>query len=202
MVPQPARVRSRALPQGIGMQLRNTLTGWGTLSKTFHWVIVALIIVQYTLAEIAEDLPLGMEKFRILALHKSFGITILGLAVLRLLWRWTNPTPELPNTLKPYEKFLARLTHFALYVLLFAQPITGWMLSSASNFPVSYFGWFPLPNLVAPDKELQHLLHEVHENLFRAIVVLAILHIAAALKHHFWFKDDVLKRMLPFGRWL
>lgn len=182
------------------MQLQNTLTGWGTISKTFHWLIVGLIIVQYTLAEIAEDLPLGLEKFRTLALHKSFGITILTLAVLRLAWRWMNPTPELPNTLKPYERVLARFTHFALYLLLFAQPITGWMMSSAANFPVSYFGWFTLPNLLAPDKELQHLLHEVHENLFRILVALAVLHVAAALKHHFWLKDDVLKRMLPFGR--
>src|SRR5262245_41999472 len=125
MVPEPACARSRARMQGIGMDLRNTLTGWGTISKTFHWVIVALIIVQYTLAEIEHDMPLGLEKFRTLALHKSIGITILGLAVLRLLWRWMNPVPELPNTLKPYERFLAHATHFLLYVLLFAQPITG-----------------------------------------------------------------------------
>lgn len=184
------------------MQLQNTLTGWGTISKTFHWLIVALILVQYTLAEVAEDMSLGLEKFRTLALHKSFGITILALAALRLLWRWMNPTPALPNTLKPYERVLARSTHFALYALLFAQPITGWMMSSAANFPVSYFGWFTLPNLLAPDKGLEELLHDVHENLFLALVALSVLHVAAALKHHFWLKDDVLKRMLPFGRWM
>lgn len=181
------------------MQLQNSLTRWGAVSKFFHWTIVVLIIVQYTLAEIAEDLPLGLQKFKTLALHKSFGLTILTLAVVRLLWRGMNPTPELPNTLKPYERVLARFNHFALYLLLFAQPITGWMMSSAANFPVSYFGWFTLPNLVAPDKGLQELLHEVHENLFRVLVALAVLHVAAALKHHFWLKDSVLKRMLPFG---
>jgi len=182
------------------MQVKNSSTQWGVVSKTLHWVIVVLIIVQYTLAEVADDLPLGLQKLTVLARHKSIGITILGLAILRLLWRWTNPTPELPNTLKPYERVLAKFTHFTLYVLLFAMPITGWLMSSAANFPVSWFGWFTLPDFVAPDKGLQELLHEVHENLFRVLVTLAVLHVAAALKHHFWLKDNVLKRMLPFGR--
>ena len=84
-------------------------------------------------------------------------------------------------------------------MLLFAQPITGWMMSSASNFPVSYFGWFTLPNLVAPDKEIAEVMHEVHETLFQMHRGVAVLHIAAALKHHFVLKDDVLRRMLPFG---
>ena len=180
------------------MQLRNTLSRWGVVSQTFHWVIVVLIITQYVLAEIEHDMPLGMARFAVLARHKSIGLTILALAVLRLLWRWMNPSPPLPDTLKPYERVLARVTHFGLYILLFAQPITGWILSSASNFPVSYFGWFTLPNLVAADKGLAETMHEVHETLFNVLVAFAVVHIAAALKHHFWLKDDVLRRMLPF----
>jgi cytochrome b561 len=182
------------------MSLRNTTTHWGGVSKFFHWTIVVLIIVQYTLAEAADDMPLGLERLATLARHKSIGITILGLATLRLLWRWMNPTPPLPDTLKPYEKGLARFTHAALYLLLFAQPITGWIMSSAANFPVSYFGWFTLPNLVEPDKALQETFHEIHEWQFRVLVAIALLHVAGAMKHHFWLKDDVLKRMLPWGR--
>jgi len=181
------------------MQVRNTAVRWGTVSKFLHWIIVLLIITQYVLAEVAEDLPLGLQKFETYARHKSIGITILGLAVLRLLWRWLNPTPELPGTLKPYERFLARVTHFGLYVFLFAQPLTGWIVSNAENFPVSYFGWFTLPDLVAPDKEFGEFMEKVHGTIFKCMLVLATLHIAAALKHHFWLKDDVLKRMLPFG---
>jgi cytochrome b561 len=127
------------------------------------------------------------------------GITILGLAVLRLLWRWMNPTPELPATLRPYERFLARAVHFGLYAFIFLQPITGWIMSNAENYPVSYFGWFTLPDLVAPDKEFGEIMEEVHKAIFKGMLVLAVLHVAAALKHHFWLKDDVLKRMLPFG---
>ena len=181
------------------MQVRNTAAGWGAVSKFLHWIIVLLIITQYVLAEVADEMPLGFGKFETYARHKSIGITILGLAVLRLFWRWLNPTPELPNTLKPYERFLARAVHFGLYGFLFAQPITGWIMSNAENFPVSYFGWFTLPDLVAPDKAFGDFMEEVHETIFKCMLVLASLHVAAALKHHFWLKDDVLKRMLPFG---
>ncbi|HJS21891.1 MAG TPA: cytochrome b [Steroidobacteraceae bacterium] len=182
------------------MQIRNTTVRWGALSQFFHWTIVALIIVQWVLAEVAEDLPLGMEKFATLARHKSIGITILTLVLLRLLWRLANPTPELPVTLKPYQRRLAHLTHYGLYVLLFAQPISGWIMSSAANFPVSYFGLFTLPDLVQPDKQFAKFMEEVHHWLFRGIVSLALLHIFAALYHHFRLKDDVLRRMLPFGQ--
>ena len=103
------------------MQLRNTLSRWGVVSQTFHWVIVVLIITQYVLAEIEHEMPLGMARFAVLARHKSIGLTILALAVLRLLWRWMNPSPPLPDTLKPYERVLARVTHFGLYFLLFAH---------------------------------------------------------------------------------
>ena len=180
------------------MQIRNTTLSWGAVAKTLHWLIVALIITQYVLAEAADEMPLGAAKFATLARHKSIGITILILAVLRLLWRWMNPTPELPSTLKPYQRVLARATHFALYVLLFAQPITGWIMSSASNFPVSYFGWFTLPDLVEPNKEFAKLMEEVHKTSFKCLVAVASLHVFAALWHHFRLKDDVLKRMLPF----
>lgn len=186
--------------RGNAMPVLNSATAWGAVSKTFHWLIVLLIIVQFTLAKIADDLPLGPQKFELLKWHKSFGITILGLAILRLLWRWMNPaTPVLPDTLKPWERVLARATHAALYVLLFLQPLTGWMLSTASNFPVRYFGLFTLPALVGPDKELAHLLEDVHETLAIVLVCVALLHVAGALKHHFWLKDDVLIRMLPFS---
>jgi cytochrome b561 len=181
------------------MALTNTLTKWGAVSKTLHWLIVVLIIVQYTLAEAADDLT-GYGKLVTLSRHKSLGLTILGLAILRLLWRWVNPTPELPAGMKPWERWAAKLSHFGLYTLLFAIPVAGWMLSSASNFPVSWFGLVRLPDLVPADKGLQELFHDVHEGLFKILVALAVVHIAAALKHHFWKKDDVLKRMLPFGR--
>ena len=182
------------------MPIRNTTFRWGSLAQLLHWAIVALIITQFVLANMSDNLPLGMAKLAMLARHKSVGITILGLAIVRLVWRWLNPTPEPPNTLKPYERVLAKITHVALYALMFAMPITGWIMSSARNFPVSWFKLVQLPDLVAPSRPLYDAMHETHEILAWTLVAVAVLHAAAALKHHFVLKDDVLRRMLPFTR--
>ena len=182
------------------MAVRNSLRRWGSIAQLLHWVIVALIILQVTLALIADDLPLGMKKLAMLARHKSVGITILGLAALRLIWRWTNPTPALPDGLKPYERALAHFTHAALYLLLFAMPLSGWMMSSARGFPVSWFGLIQLPDLVPKSKPLYEALLQTHDLLALALGAVVLLHVAAALKHHYVLKDDVLRRMLPFTK--
>jgi cytochrome b561 len=182
------------------MTIRNTTVRWGHVSQFLHWLIVVLIIVQVTLATIADDLPLGVKKLALLARHKSFGITILGLAVLRLLWRWMNPTPTLPDTLKPYERVLASLTHAGLYILLFAMPLSGWMMSSARGFPVSWFGFIQLPDFVPKNKPLYDAMLETHETLSYALYAVVFLHVVAALKHHVMLKDNVLRRMLPFTK--
>jgi cytochrome b561 len=179
------------------MAMRNTTQRWGAVSQLLHWLIVALLIVQVTLAEMADELPVGMKKLTLLARHKSFGITILGLALLRLAWRLYNPTPLLPGTLKPYERALARLTHVGLYVLLFAMPLSGWMMSSARGFPVSWFGLFRLPDLVPKNRALYEALLTTHGTLAVVLAAVVALHVAGALKHHFIHKDDVLRRMLP-----
>jgi cytochrome b561 len=170
---------------------------YGAVAQGFHWIIAALIVTQFTLAWMADDLPLGMHKLALLARHKSFGMTILMLAVLRLLWRLFNRPPELPPAMSKIERFLARATHMAFYVLLFAMPVTGWMMSSAKNYSVSWFGRFTWPNLIAPNEYAFDLLRSTHHILGYALFAIAILHILAALKHHFWNKDDVLIRMLP-----
>jgi len=180
------------------MALRNTTRRWGAIAQTFHWVIVVLLIIQVTLAEIADDLPTGMEKLRTLARHKSVGITILALVILRLAWRSVNAHPALPGNLRPYERTLARLSHLALYVLLFALPLTGWTMSSARGFPVSWFGFFTLPDLVPRSRPLYDALVMTHQTLAWFLFAVVALHVAGALKHHFVHKDDVLRRMLPF----
>src|SRR5215813_5688756 len=151
------------------MTIRNTVIRWGHIAQFLHWLIVALIIVQVILANIAEDLPIGMKKLAMYARHKSVGITILALAVLRLLWRWANPTPALPSTLKPYERTLAALTHFGLYLILFAMPLTGWMMTSARGFPASWFGFFQLPDFVPKDKALYKAMLQTHHTLAVAL---------------------------------
>lgn len=182
------------------MAIRNTPARWGSVAQLLHWLIVVLIIAQVILANLAEDLPIGVRKLAMYARHKSVGITILGLAVLRLLWRWANPTPDLPSTLRPYERALATLTHVGLYVLLFAMPLTGWMMTSARGFPVSWFGFLQLPDFVPKNDALYNAMKETHDTLALALYAIVFLHVAAALKHHFILRDDVLRRMLPFTR--
>ena len=181
------------------MTFRNTSRAWGALSKTLHWLIVLLIINQWVIGARADSLPLGAAKLQAISWHKSFGMTILALAIIRLVWRWMNPVPTLEGLAKTWEQVLARLSHFLLYALIFAMPLSGWLMSSARNFPVSWFGLFQFPDLVAPDKGLYEVMNRVHHLLFSALVVVALLHIAGALKHQFVDKNEVLKRMLPFG---
>jgi cytochrome b561 len=183
----------------VPMQFRNSTARWGSVAQLLHWLIVALIITQVVLALWAGQLH-GMAKLAMLARHKSVGITILMLAVVRLGWRLVNPTPPLPPTLKPYERFLANFTHAALYVLIFAMPITGWIMTSARGFPASWFNVFQLPDLVAKNRPLYEAMKETHQALALTLGAIATLHLLAALKHHFVLKDTVLRRMLPFTK--
>jgi len=134
----------------------------------------------------------------LLARHKSFGMTVLMLAVLRLLWRLKNAPPALPAGMRPIERVLARATHVAFYVLLFVMPLTGWMMSSAKNYSVSWFGLFTWPNLIPKNEAAFNALRSTHDILSAVLFTIAVVHILAALKHHFWNRDNVLLRMLPF----
>jgi len=182
------------------MNIRNTTRSWGSVSKTLHWVIVLLIINQWIIAERAEGLPRGPALIETLWWHKSLGITVLFLAVIRLAWRWMNPVPSLEAETRPWERVAAKISHVLLYALIFAVPLTGWMMSSARSFPVSWFGLFQMPDLVSPSPSLYELLRDLHGLLFAALVLVALVHAAGALKHHFIDRNDVLRRMLPFGR--
>ena len=176
---------------------RNTAERYGGIAQLFHWVIVGLIITQFVLANRSDDLPLGIKKIAVLAQHKSVGMTILMLALLRLVWRFTNPVPAEPTTIPSWQRLAARGSHMLLYLLLFIMPLSGWLMSSARNFPVSWFGLFTFPDLIGPDRALYERLHDVHELLAGTLFVLAIVHALAALKHHFFDRDNVLRRMLP-----
>jgi cytochrome b561 len=179
------------------MQLKNDAFRYGAIAQLFHWTIVALIITQFTLANKAEGLPLGPAKIATLATHKSVGMTIFGLAVLRLIWRWFNPVPEAPASTPSWQRRAAHVSHWALYALIMITPLIGWLMSSARNFPVSWFGLITLPDFVEPDTARYEFFHSTHEVLAMSLLVIAIVHAAAALKHHFFDRDNVLRRMLP-----
>jgi len=182
------------------MQWRNTSNSYGAVAKFLHWSIVILIIAQYVIAEAAEELPDGLDKFAMITRHKSLGMLVLGLALLRILWKVASKGQPAPVPMARPQQVAAAAGHGLLYLLLLAQPISGWMMSSAANYPVTFFGLFQFPALVAASHDLHETLEEVHEALFSALAVIAVLHALAAVYHHVWLKDDSLRRMLPFGR--
>jgi cytochrome b561 len=178
------------------MQAKNSQEQYGAIAQLFHWIIVGLIVTQFILANKAEGLQ-GLAKLPVLATHKSVGMTIFGLAILRLLWRWMNPVPPMPANTPSWQRVAAHVSHWALYGLLFVIPLLGWLMSSARNFPVSYFGLFTFPDLIAPNRPRYEFFHEAHELMATILFYVALVHIAAALKHHLVDRDNVLRRMLP-----
>ena len=146
------------------------------------------------------DVGFDTRKIELILYHKELGMIALALAALRLAWRISSALPRLVATLPDWQQVIARFVHLCFYGVMFALPITGWMMSSARNFPVSWFGWVQLPDLVGADPRLYERLNDLHELLFKVLVAVAALHAAGALKHHFIDRNDVLRRMLPFGR--
>lgn len=175
-----------------------TAKQYTNFAQLLHWGIAGLIVTQFILAELAErasDQSRIVDQIALLANHKSVGITILALALVRLLWRATHTPPPLPASLPRWQRQASAATHTALYVFLFALPLSGWLMSSAASYSVSYFGWVTLPDLVAPASSLKDDLQLIHEFLAKALFAIAVLHVLAAFKHLLLDKDSVMKRM-------
>ena len=167
---------------------------------TLHWLIALLIFAAFPLGLYMHDLPLSPHKLRLYSYHKWIGITVFVLAVMRLSWRATHRPPPLPASMPAWERFAAESVHYLLYALIFAIPVSGWLMSSAKGMQTVWFGVLPLPDLIGKDKELGDLLHEVHEAFNFALLGLLLAHVGAALKHHIIQHDDILARMIPFLR--
>jgi cytochrome b561 len=175
------------------MRIKNDEYHYGLVAIIFHWLIAILIIGLLSVGLYMINLPIGIQKLKLYGWHKEFGILVLGLVILRVMWRLTNATPVL--NLPWYERIGARLAHFALYILMLAMPLSGWLMSSAAGLSPSFFGLFTLPNLVAPNEELRELFAWAHEWLAYGLIAIIVVHTLAALKHHFIDKDDILRRM-------
>ena len=174
---------------------------WHALSRALHWLIAALILAMAWLGLTMGDLPNGPDKIATYALHKSIGLSILALAALRLLWRLQAGAPAPVAGTPRWQARIAGVTHVALYALLLALPLSGWLLHSAAGFPLQWFGLFNLPALAGRDEALHALAVQAHELLFWTLAGLVVLHAAAALYHHLFLGDATLARMLPRG-WL
>lgn len=166
-----------------------------------HWLMALGIVTAFGMGLTMTDMPgITPTKLRLFNWHKWLGVTLLALATLRVLWRLSHTVPPLPASMPKWQQFVAEFTHYALYVLLFAIPLSGYFYSLAAGFPIVYLGLIPLPVLIDPNPELKPLLKAVHFWLNMGLAGLVIAHVGAALKHHFIDRDDILKRMLPrFG---
>jgi cytochrome b561 len=174
---------------------RNTTSRFGIIAILLHWTMAILIIGLLALGLYMTRIPVSLHKLEYFGWHKEFGLLALLLVIVRLTWRLTNTLPSLAS-IPPLEEFAARATHWAFYVFMFALPITGWMLTSAAGLPVSFFGWFVLPNLVDANESTFLTLTQIHAWLGYGLIATFCLHTAGALKHHFINKDEILKRML------
>ncbi len=181
------------------MGLRSTSFAWGAVARLLHWTMLALFLAIFPLGLYMADLPLGVHKLRLYALHKSIGLTLLALALLRFAWRLLDRRPELPP-MPAWQLGVARLTHILLYVLMFAVPVSGWMFNSAAGFPLQWFGLVNLPAIAHSSPSLKQLAHTLHEAGAWLLVALAVLHAAGALTHHFVSRDRTLTLMVPWLR--
>jgi len=162
-----------------------------------HWLAALLIIMGFGLGLYMTDLEFSPDKLRYYMWHKWLGITVFLLAVARLAWRAANPPPELPDGMPAWQVRAAGAAHVLLYGLMLAVPLSGWIYSSATGVSVAYLNLVDLPNLVSKDRELAKTLLLVHRSLNYLLAAVVTVHVAAALKHHFVDRDDILARMLP-----
>lgn len=185
------------------MPLINTRRNWGAIAKLFHWLIAFLILTNLGLGYWADSLDISPTKVEAFYWHKTIGLTVLWLAGLRLLWRFTNPTPRMPPEMAGWERALAHASHLLLYLLMVAMPLSGWVIHSTANFPLDLYGVLAVPDIVPAGIDeawAEQWAKTAHYWMFIAICVLVAIHALGALKHHFLNGDKVLLRMLPFTR--
>jgi cytochrome b561 len=168
---------------------------YGATAKTFHWAIVMLLIVQYSIGWLMPDVHAGPPGVP-MTWHISIGTVILALIVARFLWRLTHPVA--PESSLPYwQRLTSEAVHWLLYLLVLLTTLSGWLFASARGWTVSWFFIAPLPMLTSGDRALVKALNGWHQNIMWALLVVAGLHIAAALVHLFYYRDGVMRRILP-----
>jgi len=165
-----------------------------------HWLVVLLILCSAALGLYMVGLPFSPAKLKLYSWHKWIGVSIFLVALLRALWRLAHPAPAMPAATPRWQRAAAAASHLLLYLLVIVIPLSGWVMSSALGVQTVYLGVLPLPDLLAKDKALGEQLKLVHGALNWTLAAVVAVHIAAALRHHFVDRDDVLQRMLPFLR--
>lgn len=171
-------------------------TRYGTTAKTLHWIVVALLLTQYLIGWLMPNIRRNMSPGITMTWHISIGTVILALIVARLVWRLTHPVaPE--SSLRPYQRLTSGAVHWLLYLLVLATTVSGWLFASARGWHVSWFFLVPFPMLTSGSQSLVHTLDGRHQNFEWALLILIGVHVAAAFLHLFYYRDGVMRRMLP-----
>lgn len=183
------------------MQVFNTPQRYGAVVQVLHWATVILVVAAWLLGTFGDDLPRGAARDAGLYIHMTAGLTVIAIVVLRMLWRTVDAPPAPEKTpLGPWLDRAGRLAHVVLYVLLIAVPAVGIAAQFARGRPVPLFGLGAIASPWAADRAFSRSVTEVHELLANTLMAVACLHAAAALAHHWLFRDRTLTRMLPGAR--
>ncbi len=177
--------------------MRNTSERYGAMAQGLHWLMALMIIGLFGVGLWMGGLPNGEFKGQVYGLHKAMGVLVLLLVVFRLIWRQVNVQPR-PQYEAAWEHTLATAMHWALYALMLAVPVIGWLMSDTGGRPVSFFGLYTFPLFIGKNEPLHEALEGAHAVSAFLMMALAALHAAAAVWHHRVRKDSVLARMLPF----
>ena len=178
--------------------LKNTKTSYGLVAKSFHWILFIMLTFSVVAGNIMADMPDSPEKYEAAGLHKSFGLIILLLDLLRLVWKILNTTPDDSKDATSTQNLMAHIMHWALYLLMFAQPLTGILMSQSFGYPVKFFGGAAFPTLVEKNKEMAELFLAAHQTIWIFLALFVIAHAGAGIYHHMVLKDNILRRM-AFG---
>lgn len=182
------------------MALGNRPQSYGFVAIVLHWGMAALLLMLVVMGVYMVRMPdvgFDQRKITLILVHKALGLIALAVVLLRLGWRVGNILPALVAGLPMWQQVAARFVHLALYGLMLALPLTGWWMSSAGGYPVTFFGWFELPDIGPYNEYWFHASIAIHRWLGYALVAVVALHAAAALRHHWVQRDDTLRRMLP-----
>ena len=169
------------------------LARYDAVARGLHWAMAVLIIANLASGFLNDALE-GIV--RVIPVHKSIGLTVLVLSLVRLGWRFAGHRPPLPAAMPAWERAAAQATHAAFYVLMIALPLSGWIFSSAGRYPLDWFGLFPVPKFAVTKADaIYAVMHDGHEAMGVIAALLIALHVGAALRHHFVLRDQVLRRM-------
>ena len=179
----------------------NSAKEWGSVSKALHWTLFILVIAQVAMGiviySLDNDIPEDFQLlFAIWPYHEGVGLTVLPVALAAFIWRLRNVRPE-PVLMPRWQHIASRATHELIYVLIILLPLVGMVRTQAYGFPITYFGLFEFPKFMEKSESVLAITTQMHRGMAFLLALLLVLHIAAALKHHFVDKDVTLVRMLP-----